>query len=246
MTGLILLAGACAQLPMQAAPQYDIGFMNYTGHQLDDVDVYYGDTRVATAGTLVKSGRATWGSVTKPIPTEVEVRWNENGEHHAVRSKLEGVVPKGFGNDGTIYFIINTNSTVDVKPIKFGDHDAVFKLEKAVHPEGEYRLGFVNKTGRDLVNVSAYYNEKKAGDAGNIPVRVKLGYSDLLLPPIPSQAEVRWNDKDGTPHVVKVKLDSVPNAFEGRIFFVIKPDNTVEVHPIKNGDDEAAFKIMRK
>jgi hypothetical protein len=231
---------------MQAELQYDIGFMNYTGHRLDDVDIYYGDARVATAGSLVKGGRATWGSVTVPIPSEAEVRWGEGDKHYAVKAKLEGVVPKGFGDDGTIYFIINTNGTVDVKPIKFGDHDAVFKLEEPVHTKGEYLLGFVNKTGHDLENVSACYGEKKAGDVKDIPVRVRLRYSDLLLPPIPSEAEVRWNDKDGTPHVVKVKLDIVPNGFEGRIFLVINPDNTIEVHPIKNGDDKAEFKIMRK
>jgi hypothetical protein len=42
-----------------------------------------------------------------------------------------------------------------------------------------------------------------------------------------------------------VKLDSAPNGFEGTIYMVIKPDNTIEVRPIKNGDDEGAIKLMK-
>jgi hypothetical protein len=245
ISGLFLLSKVYGQNFMTTRPQYDIGFMNYTGQRLDDVAIYYGNTEVASGGALVKGGRATYGSVTTPIPSEAEVRWDEGDKHYAVKAKLEGVIPKSFSDDDIIYFIINTNGTVDVKPIKFGDTDAVVKLVRSARPQGEYHLGFINKTGRDLENVSAYYGEKKAGDAGNIPVRVRLGYSDLLLPPIPSEAEVRWSDKDGTSHVVKVKLDSAPNGFEGTIYMVIKPDNTIEVRPIKNGDDEGAIKLMK-
>jgi hypothetical protein len=219
LAGLMVLACACAQLSMQAEPQYDIGFLNNTGQRLDGVDVYYWDARVATASNLVKSGRATYGSVTMPIPSEAELRWDERDKHYAVKTKLEGVIPKGFGDDGTIYFVINTNGTVDVKPIKFGDTDAVVKLEKAVHPAGEYRLGFVNKTGHDLQAVSVYYDDQPAGSAGNILARVKIGYSDALPLPLPAEAEVRWVEND-TPHRVKVDLKgTVPKGYaEGTIF----------------------------
>jgi len=246
LVGLALMINACAQPRMQAKLQYDIGFMNYAGQRLDNVAVYYGNTEVAAKGALVKSGRATYGSVTIPIPSEAEVRWDEGGKHYAVKAKLEGVVPKSFGDDGTIYFVINTNGTVDVKPIRFGDTDAVVKLEKAVHPEGEYRLGFVNKTGHDLQAVSVYYGDQQAGIAGNILARVKVGYSDALALPFPPEAEVRWKD-DGTNHSVKVKLEGVVSKgyADGTIFFVFKDDDAVEVKSIKWSDSQGVAKLVK-
>jgi hypothetical protein len=65
-----------------------------------------------------------------------------------------------------------------------------------------------------------------------------------LALPIPAEAEVRW-DENGVPHAVKVRLENVPKGFDGRIFFTIKSDGTVEVRPVKRGDDKAAFEVVK-
>ncbi|MEY2467114.1 MAG: hypothetical protein QOD03_1635, partial [Verrucomicrobiota bacterium] len=50
----------------------------------------------------------------------VEVRWDENENHHTVKIKLEGIVPQ----DCTIYFILKPDDGVDVKVINLHDTDA--------------------------------------------------------------------------------------------------------------------------
>ena len=69
-------------------------------------------------------------------------------------------------------------------------------------------------------------------------------YSNPLLPPIPTDVEVRWKSSD-MPYSAKVKLENIPKGFEGIIYLVMKADGTVEVYPIKNGDDKAAFKVVK-
>jgi hypothetical protein len=101
---------------------HDVGFVNRTGHILNGVCVYYATKMAAAAGVLVDGGRATFNFVALPIPAEAEVRWNENGVPHAVKVRLAGVVPHGFV-DGTIYFIIQQDGSVSVKPIEPGDID---------------------------------------------------------------------------------------------------------------------------
>jgi hypothetical protein len=160
--------------------------------------------------------------------------------------KLEGVLPKHLTDDWTLYFVINQDGTVQAKPIKANDKAAYAELTKGLRPEGEYRLGFVNKTGRDLGAVSAYYGADRVALAARLTTRAKVGYSDPLTLPIPSEAEVRWKE-NGADRAVKAKLEGVvPKGYaEGTIYFVIKVDGTVEVHPIKAGDDQGAFKLMR-
>jgi hypothetical protein len=109
--------------------RYYIGFVNKTGHDLDGVCTYYGDTKVAEKGWLVKGGNATEGWVPVPIAPEAEVRWEENSAHHAVKVKLEGVVPPGLDRF-TIYFIINADGSVDTKAIKLSDIDANANVTK--------------------------------------------------------------------------------------------------------------------
>jgi hypothetical protein len=138
---------------------------------------------------------------------------------------------------------------VQVKPLKENDEAGHDALVKGLRPEGEYRFAFVNKTSRDIEDVSVNQGttqiSRPNNGSGDIPARIKVEFSDVLLPPIPSEVELRWNEENGTPHAVKVKLDDVPKGFEGRIFFVIKADGTVEVHPVKNGDDKEAFKVEK-
>ncbi len=243
VAGLMLVVSAFAQLGMNI--EYHIGFVNKTGHDLDGVCVYYGTIEAAAKGGLVKGGRSTEGPVTLPLPSDAEVRWIGNGVRHAVKAKLQGAVPKRLTYHWTLYFVINEDGTVQAKAIKLGDKAAMAELTKGLRPKGEYLLGFVNKTGRDLRDVSAYYGERRIALAADLPTRAKVAYSGPLPPPIPPEAEVRWNE-NGTVHSVKAKLQGVvQQGFEGRIFFVIKIDGTVEVHPIKTGDDAGAFKIVR-
>jgi hypothetical protein len=247
ITGLTLLLSACAYGRMY----YYIGFINKTGQDLDGVCVYYGEKEAAAAGGLVKTGLATDGPVTLPFPAEAEVRWIENGERHAVKTKLKDVIPKGFteDEDGTVYFVINQDHTIQAKLIRRGNSAEsawLHELRKGLRPKGEYRLGFVNKTGHDLTVVSAYYGDERVALAGSVKARVKVGYSEPLTAVIPVEAEVRWNE-NGAPHAVKAKLEGVvPKGFaEGTVYFIINGEGTVEVKPLQWGDREGAIKIMK-
>jgi hypothetical protein len=247
--GLLLVMNGYAQLPVRAGTGYDIGFMNKTGRDLDGVCVYYGEVKAAEAGGLVKGGEATDGLITLPVPSAADMRWIDNGQSHSVNVKLEGVVPKRLTDEWTLYLVINADGTVQAKALKYNDEAGYAELAKGLRPEGEYHLGFVNKTGHDLKDISVNNGATKMGrpnlQGGDIPVRVKVAYSDPLPPPIPAEAEVRWSGEGGASQSVKVKLDGVPKGFDGIIYLVIKPDNTVEVHPVKNGDDKEAFKVVK-
>lgn len=225
--------------------EFDIGFVNKTGHDLDEVSVYANSRQWAFPTRLMAGGEATQGSIVSPIPQDAEVRVVDRGEQKSIKVSLKGVPQMGFQN-GTIYFIIGTNDTIDVKPVKFGDHAAVRDLMKGVHPAGEYQFAFVNRTGHELKSVGVYYGEQKVGASDYVLAKSQANftYSDQLTTPCPKEAELRWLE-DGAPHTAKVKLDDVQKGFEGRIFFAIKEDDTVEVHPVKNGDDKAAFDLLK-
>jgi len=245
---LMLPMTGCAQTKRDSGynPEYHIGFLNKTGHDLDEVSLYDTNNKVwGLPAPLVAGGQATQGWITPPIPLEAEVRVVDKGEHKTIKVSLKDVPKKGF-HDGIIYFVINADYTVDVKPIKSADSDEAVALVMSARPRGEYRLGFVNKTGRDLKAVAVFYGDKQAGSGGNILVRVKVGCSDPLTLPFPSEVEVRWKEDDAD-HAVKTKLEGiVPKGYAtGTIFFVIKPDNTVEVHPVKWGDDKGAAKLVK-
>jgi hypothetical protein len=127
VTGLVLLTSACSRSSMKT--RYDICIVNRTGQDLDWVCAYYGNTKVAEPGRLVKGGNATEALITVPVAPEAEVRWDGNGTHHAVKVKLEGVVPRGL-RYFNLYFIINEDSSVSVKVIKADDIDANAKVIK--------------------------------------------------------------------------------------------------------------------
>jgi hypothetical protein len=220
--------------------------VNKTGRDLVGVCVYFDEVQAADAGGLVKGGLATYGVITLPVPFEADMRWVDNGQPHAVKVKLERV-PKPLTDEWTLYFVINKDGTVQPKALKDIDKAGYAELNKGLRFEGEFRVGIVNKTGRDLEDVSACFGKKKVTGAKEIPARVKLDYSDPLLLPIPAGAEVRWHEEDGTPQAVKANLEGiVPKGYAaGTIFFVIKPDNTVQVHPVKWGDDKEAAKVVK-
>jgi hypothetical protein len=113
--GLSFLISGCGQRSTKSV--YYFGFVNKTGHDLSGVCAFYDSKIVAEPDRLVNDGSATEGPETLAIPLEAEVHWDENGVHHVVKAKLEDFVPKGF-TDGTIYFIIRPNGSVDVKAIQ--------------------------------------------------------------------------------------------------------------------------------
>jgi hypothetical protein len=196
--GLLLTINGCAQLPMRADTEYYIGFINKTGRELSHVDVYYGNVELMGPRGLVKSASTTEGVITLPVPPEVEVRWVDNGQPHSVKLKTEDAVRKRLTFDWTLYFVFNQDGTVQAKALKDTDEAGYAELTKGLRPAGEYRFGFVNKTGHDIKNVSvnqgATQISRPNNGSGDIPVRIKFAYSDALLPPIPAEVELRWNE----------------------------------------------------
>jgi hypothetical protein len=242
-TGLLLMMNSCSIPLIHAGPEYYIGYVNKTGRDLSGVSVYYGNLEAGGKARLVRAGTATEGIITLPVPSEAEMHWVDGEKTNAVKVLLRGVVPKRLTTDWTLYFVINSNGTVQAKAIKDDDEVAKDELWKGLHSPGEYRVGFVNKTGHGVEAISVTSGGTKLLDHPRLFGGADT-YSGFLSPPIPSEAEVQWKH-DGALHAVKVKLEGVPKGFEGRIFLVIKADNTVEVHPIKNGDDKAAFKEVK-
>ena len=249
--GMVFMMNACSSPPEKAKPQYYgyfIGFLNKTGQEFDGlVDVYYGPMQVAGAGALGKGGEATFGPVMELIPSQVEVRWGQNGQRRSARVKPEGAVPERFA--GTVYFVFNADETVDMKLIANGDDKAYDELMKGLRPEGEYKIGVANKTEHDLGAVSIFYGSQEVGFVGNVPARevwAGVGYSDFLTLPIPPEVELRWTE-DGTSHTVEVKLDgSVPKGYsKGTVFFVFTNAGTIEVTPIKWGDEVGIAELLK-
>ncbi len=184
--------------------------------------------------------------MTGPIPYEAEVRIIDHGEHRSVIVSLKDK-PISL-EDVTVYFVINVDGTVQAKALKDDDHAGYAELSKGVRPEEEYRFGFVNRTGRDLQAVSVYYGQQKTASVAEILARARanFNYSDPLTNACPADAELRWIE-DSVPHAVTVKLGGVvPKGYaRGTIFLVIKDGDIVEVKPIKWGDDEASFKLVK-
>jgi len=121
--------------------------MNKTGRNLGSVCVYYDNVEAAAAGGLVKGGKATYGAVTLPVPSEAEMRWIDNDQHHSVKVKLTDVVPKRLTYEWTLYFVINADGTVQAKAIKDND------LMSGYSPF-EYTLLNPERNGFNLVKLS--------------------------------------------------------------------------------------------
>jgi hypothetical protein len=174
------------------------------------------------------------------------VRWEADGQKRKAKANLQGI-PQQLGDRGTLYLIINPDNSVQAKGVRFGDMNDLVGLVKGVYPEGEYTLGFVNKTGHALESLCVYYGDQRAGCSGDVRGRAKAAYSERLALPFPSEAEVRWTE-DAAPQKVKVKLEGVvPKGFaEGTIFFVIRNGGNVQVRAIKWADGQASIDLVRE
>ncbi len=120
-------------------------------------------------------------------------------------------------------------------------------------PSGnDYKIGFVNKTGQNLYDLSLSYGDQVACAVPDVVARVKLNYSENMALKRPAQATLRWKQAVGLPwkdslteHSVTVQFDGiVPLDFsKGTIFFVIRDHDAVEVRPIKWGDEKASIRL---
>src|SRR4051812_33914337 len=107
---------------------YYIGFLNKTGHPLDNVSVYSNGKLWGSPGRMVVGGKATEGVITAPIPSEAEVRIVDHGQHKSVKVSIKNV-PRRF-QDGTIYFVFNRDGTVEAKALKDDDRAGHAELTK--------------------------------------------------------------------------------------------------------------------
>ena len=236
---------SCISLQLFAPRKYDIGFLNKTGFDLHEVMLVSNGKEWGKSTLVVAGGEATQGWLTDPIPPEVELKMTDGrGESKTAMLNLKDI-PKFFC-DGTIYFAINRDGSVQVKALKNNDLEGYKELIKGLRPEGEYHFAFVNKTGRDLQEVSVYYGARKVGTGNYIPARAQanFSYSDPLNEPCAMEAELRWIE-DGAPRATKVSLEAVPRKLEGFLFFIIKADGFVEVHPVDKGDDKASLDLIK-
>jgi hypothetical protein len=247
--GLIVISVitfALVECSCAAGTEYYIGLVNKTGHYVDEVSLYSSNTQWGFPTPMVVGGVTTQGAITTPIPAEAEVRITDHGEHKSIMVSIKDV-PRHF-QDGTIYFVFNRDGSVQARTLKEDDDAGYAEMIKGLRPAGEYRFGFVDKTGRDLEGILVNAGGTKLSGpnlvGGDLPARVKVAYSDPLLPPIPTEAELQWKE-DGVSHTANVMLADVPKGFEGIIYFIIKADGTVEAHPVKNGDDKAASKLVK-
>lgn len=235
-----LMIVGCSSVPGTHTECY-IGFLNKTGHEVDEASVYSSGKPWGLPDHMVVCGESTQGPWTLSMSPEVEMRITDRGMRKSVMVSIKDV-PKHF-QDGTIYFLFNRDGSVQAKALREGDDAGYDELIKGLVPEGEYRLGFGNKTGHDVEAISV-----NAGSAKLLDHPVLFGgaftESGYLDPPIPPETELQWT-QDGAPHSIKVKLADVPNGFDGIIYLVAKADGSVEIHPIKKGDQKALNELLK-
>jgi hypothetical protein len=143
-------------------------------------------------------------------------------------------------------------------PIKVGPllipYDPAAERTKRKPSDNDYNIGFVNKTGQNLYDLSLSYEEQEVCAIPDVVTRMKLERSDNMALRIPAQTTLRWKQAVGLPwndsvtkHSVTVPFGVVPPDFsKGTIYFVIREHDVVEVKPIKWTDDKASIKLMKE
>jgi hypothetical protein len=146
------------------------------------------------------------------------------------------------------------NGPIEVGPLGI-PYDPASENTKRKPTDNDYNIGFVNKTGQNLFDVSLSYGEQEACAVPDVVTQVKLERSDNMALKIPAQATLRWKQAVGLPwndsvtkHSVTVPFDGVvpPDFSKGTIYIVIRDHDVVEVRPIKWTDDKASIKLMRE
>ncbi len=146
------------------------------------------------------------------------------------------------------------NGPIDVGPLLM-PYDPASESTKRKPSDNDYNIGFVNKTGQNLYDLSLFYGEQDACAIPDVVTRVTLERSDNMALKIPAQATLRWKQSVGLPwdesvtkHSVTVTFDGVvPSDFaKGTIFLVIRDHDAVEAKPIKWTDDKASIDLMRQ
>jgi hypothetical protein len=98
-------------------PVNSLAFVNETENDLERVELHFNGVKIVGPEGLAKGEDATLRFLTEPVPDESVVTWDDNSIHHEVSVKLDDV-PPGFAN-GTIYFIIKSDGSVEVKTVNF-------------------------------------------------------------------------------------------------------------------------------
>jgi len=118
--------------------------------------------------------------------------------------------------------------------------------------DNDYDIGFLNKTGQNLYDLSVSYGEQEVCAIPDVVTQVNFERSDEMALKRPAQATLRWKQAVGLPwdesvtrHSATSQFDGVvpPDFSKGTIFLVIRDHDVVEVKPIKSGDDEATSKL---
>jgi hypothetical protein len=98
----------------------------------------------------------------------------------------------------------------------------------ATHP---YDVSLINRSGQDLDRAGVMMGKTDVG-VGILPDTKEKGHSQYPYA-IPAKADVSFRTSDGLKHEVIVELAKlVPADFDGKLYFIIKPDLSMEVKAI--------------
>lgn len=146
------------------------------------------------------------------------------------------------------------NGPIEVGPLTI-PYDPAASRERGEPSDQDYDIGFVNKTGQNLYDLSLSYGEQEVCVVPDVVVQMKLGRSEKMVLKTPGQVTLRWKQAPGLPwndsvtkHTVTVPFDGVvpPGFSKGTIYVVVRDHDAVEVRPIKWSDDKASISLMRE
>ena len=146
------------------------------------------------------------------------------------------------------------NGPIDVGSLAI-PYDGSSESGKHEPSDNDYNIGFVNKAGQNLYDLSVSYGDQEACAIPDVVARVNVNYSENMTLKRPAEVILRWKQATGLPwnesvtkHSVTARFDGVvpPDFSKGTIFIVIREHDAVEVRPIKWTDDKASIDLMRQ